>query len=125
MFCFFQMINDDKAEIFMYVENLDGNDTYDVEIEVDLSSGLLIDFGTLDYIKHLPNNHLSDIINIVGLKYFTWAVGNLTSKYTVSTVIISNFRTGFFSLRYSSEFKINELTVGYIYLVKKTGPSCA
>ena len=72
------MVEDEKAEIFMYVENVDTENTTSVEINIDLTDGLLIDWGTLDYIKFLAGNPNSDIINVVG---WTVSPGMLASGW--------------------------------------------
>ena len=45
------MTADEEAHIFMYIDNVHTVTAYDVNIDVDLSSGLLIDYGSLDYIS--------------------------------------------------------------------------
>ena len=75
------MTADEEAYIFMYIDNVHNVTAYDVNIDVDLSSGLLIDYGSLDYISLLLGNpSSSDIISVSGQKFFTWKVGNLTGK---------------------------------------------
>ena len=64
----------------MYVENIDTENATNIEIEIDLNAGLLIDWGTLDYIKYLAGNPNSDITINTGLHDFTWNVGTLYGK---------------------------------------------
>ena len=77
---FLQKLSEDRFEFFMYVENVDTEIATNIEIDIDLTDGLLIDWGTLDYIKFLAGNPNSDIINVVGLNSFTWAVGTFNGK---------------------------------------------
>ena len=53
------MTADEEAHIFMYIDNVHTVTAYDVNIDVDLSSGLLIDYGSLDYIYLLLGNSSS------------------------------------------------------------------
>ena len=53
------MTADEEAHIFMYIDNVHTETAYDVNIDVDLSSGLLIDYGSLDYISLLLGNSSS------------------------------------------------------------------
>ena len=50
------MTADEEAHIFMFIDNVYNETAYDVNIHVDLSSGLLIDYSSLDYISLLLGN---------------------------------------------------------------------
>ena len=64
----------------MYLDNVHNETAYNVKVDVDLTSGLLIDYGTLDHIKLLLGNTATDIVDVSGQRLFTWRVGNLTGE---------------------------------------------
>ena len=72
----FQKQSDAALTLYLYVENIGTPTAVNCTVEMDLTAGLLLDYGTFDYVTY-PS---AAITLIQGREIFLWTVGDLTGK---------------------------------------------